>query len=49
VRDIEVTVLSDGCAAFSVELHRTSIDALRPVAKVMSVDECTREFFGVGP
>ena len=49
VRDIEVTVLSDGCAAFSPELHRTSIDALRPVAKVMSVDDCTREFFGVGP
>lgn len=39
VRDIEVTVLSDGCAAFSPELHRVSIEALRPVAKIMSVAE----------
>ncbi len=46
VRDIEVTVLSDGCAAFSPDLHRTSIDALRPVAKVMSVAECESDLFG---
>jgi nicotinamidase-related amidase len=39
VRDIEVTVLSDGCAAFSPELHRVSIDGLRPVAKVASVGD----------
>ena len=39
VRDIEVTVLSDGCAAFSPDLHRTSIDALRPVAKIISIAE----------
>ena len=45
VRDIDVTVLSDGCAAFSPEVHRVSIDALRPVAKVMSVDECARALF----
>jgi len=45
VRDIEVTVLSDGCAAFSPELHRVSIDALRPVAKVMSVAECESVLF----
>ena len=46
VRDIEVTVLSDGCAAFSPDVHRTSVDALRPVAKVISVADCARELFG---
>ena len=38
VRDIEVTVLEDGCAAFSREMHETSLAALRPVAEV-----CTTE------
>jgi ureidoacrylate peracid hydrolase len=37
VRDIDVTVLSDGCAAFSPQLHQVSIDALRPVAKIIRV------------
>ncbi len=37
VRDIDVTVLEDGCAAFTPELHRTAIDALRPVAKISTV------------
>ena len=45
VRDIDVTVLSDGCAAFSPEVHRVSIDALRPVARVMSAEECMRALF----
>ncbi len=39
VRDIEVTVLSDGCAAATPELHRTAIEALRPVARVATVAE----------
>ena len=34
VRDFHATVLEDGCAAFSEEVHRVSIDALRPVASV---------------
>ncbi len=37
VRDIGVTVLEDGCAAFSQEMHRTSIEALGPVALVSTV------------
>jgi nicotinamidase-related amidase len=37
VRDIDCTVLEDGCAAFSDEIHRTAIDALRPVAKVATI------------
>ncbi len=37
VRDIETTVLEDGCAAFSPETHRTAIDALRPLGRVATV------------
>ncbi len=39
VRELEVTVLSDGCAASSPELHRTAIEALRPVARVADIAE----------
>jgi nicotinamidase-related amidase len=37
VREFQVTVLEDGCAAFSQELHDTAIAALRPVAEISSV------------
>ena len=43
VRDIDVTVLSDGCAAFSAEVHDTAIAALRPVARVATIAEAIRE------
>jgi nicotinamidase-related amidase len=43
VRDFEVTVLSDGCAAFSTEVHETAINALRPVAHVATVAEALAE------
>jgi ureidoacrylate peracid hydrolase len=43
VRDIETVVLEDGCAAFSPEVHKTAIDALRPVGRVASIAEITRE------
>jgi hypothetical protein len=46
VRDIEVKVLSDGSAACSPEVHSTSIEALRQVAKAMSVTYCQSDFFG---
>lgn len=39
VRDFEVTVLSDGCAAFDVATHDTAIAALRPVARITSISE----------
>jgi nicotinamidase-related amidase len=39
VRDFEVTVLEDGCAAFDAETHRTAIAALRPVARIATVAE----------
>ena len=37
VRDMDVTVLEDGCAAFTPDIHRTAIEALRPVAKVAAI------------
>jgi len=39
VRDIECTVLEDGCAAFSPEIHHAAIEGLRPVAKITTVAE----------
>lgn len=43
VRDFEVTVLSDGCAAFSAAVHATAIEALRPVCRVATVAEALAE------
>ena len=37
VRDFDVTVLEDGCAAFTPALHATAIEALRPVCRVASI------------
>ena len=39
VRDFDVTVLADGCAAFSPDVHETAIAALRPVARVATIAE----------
>ena len=37
VRDMDVTVLEDGCAAFTPEIHATAIAALRPVARIATI------------
>ncbi|MGG5811162.1 cysteine hydrolase [Falsiroseomonas sp. CW058] len=37
VREFDVTVLEDGCAAFTQDLHDTAIAALRPVARISTV------------
>lgn len=37
VREFHVTVLEDGCAAFTRELHETAIAALRPVAEISTI------------
>ena len=37
VREFEVTVLEDGCAAFSEPVHRAAIEGLRPVAEIATV------------
>ena len=39
VREFEVTVLEDGCAAFTDELHRAAIEGMRPVAAITTVAE----------
>ncbi|WP_165224284.1 cysteine hydrolase family protein [Affinirhizobium pseudoryzae] len=43
VRDFDVTVLSDGCAAFSPDVHETAIAALKPVCRVATIAEVTTE------
>ena len=37
VREFQVTVLEDGCAAFTQELHDSAIASLRPVAEISTV------------
>lgn len=46
VRDIETVVLSDGCAAFSDDVHQTAIDALRPVSRIATIAEMRQELDG---
>ncbi|SIQ95357.1 Nicotinamidase-related amidase [Rhizobium sp. RU35A] len=43
VRDFDVTVLSDGCAAFSADVHETAIAALRPVCRVATIADMLTE------
>jgi nicotinamidase-related amidase len=43
VRDLEVAVIEDGCAAFSAETHRAAIEALRPVARIVTVADLLAE------
>lgn len=39
VREFAVTVLEDGCAAFTDELHRTAIEGMRSVARITTIAE----------
>lgn len=43
VRDFDCTVLADGCAAFSDELHSAAIEGLRPVAKMSTIAEALND------
>jgi ureidoacrylate peracid hydrolase len=43
VRDFDVTVLDDGCAAFSPTTHATAIEALRPVCRIATISDAVRE------
>jgi nicotinamidase-related amidase len=43
VREFHCTVIEDGCAAFSRELHNAAIEGLRPVAKVITVADAIAE------
>ncbi len=46
VREFEVTLLEDGCAAFSDALHRAAIEGLRPVAAVATVAQALASLSG---
>jgi ureidoacrylate peracid hydrolase len=43
VRDIECTLLEDGCAAFARDVHQTAIDGLRPVARIATIAKVTQD------
>jgi ureidoacrylate peracid hydrolase len=43
VRDFDTTVLADGCAAFTADVHATAIEALRPVCRIASIAEMMAE------
>lgn len=46
VREFEVTLLEDGCAAFSDALHRAAVEGLRPVAAVTTVAQALASLSG---
>ena len=43
VREFELTVLEDGCAAFSDAVHRAAIEGLRPVAGISTIAKALEE------
>ncbi|QCK86893.1 cysteine hydrolase [Phreatobacter aquaticus] len=46
VRDFHVTVIEDGCAAFTPQVHAEAIAGLKPVARIATVAELIREIGG---
>jgi ureidoacrylate peracid hydrolase len=42
VREFDCTVIEDGCAAFSDQLHRSSIENLRSIAQIQSIADLMR-------
>ena len=44
VREFHCSVIADGCAAFSREVHDAAIEGLRPVAKVITIADAIRDF-----
>jgi nicotinamidase-related amidase len=44
VREFHCTVIADGCAAFSADLHEAALEGLHPVAKVISIADAMRDF-----
>jgi nicotinamidase-related amidase len=43
VREFDCTVIADGCAAFSEDVHRAAIEGLRPVARIVTITEAMRD------
>jgi ureidoacrylate peracid hydrolase len=46
VREFDCTIIEDGCAAFSEDLHRAAIEGLRPVAKISTIADVTTSLEG---
>jgi nicotinamidase-related amidase len=46
VREFEIVVLEDGCAAFSDTVHRAAIEGLRSVAAISTVADAMRAISG---
>jgi ureidoacrylate peracid hydrolase len=49
VRELDCTVLEDGCAAFSDDMHRATIDGLRTVARVATIGEAMGQIEAMQP
>ena len=43
VRDYEVIILEDGCAAFSEEVHADTIASLSTISRIATIDEIIKE------
>lgn len=46
VREFDCTVIEDGCAAFSDDVHRAAIEGLQPVAKITTIAEVLQTLAG---
>jgi ureidoacrylate peracid hydrolase len=44
VREFHCTVIADGCAAFSPDVHNAAIEGLKPVAKVITITDAMATF-----
>jgi nicotinamidase-related amidase len=44
VREFHCTVIEDGCAAFSEDVHRAAVAGLRPVATITTITEAMQAF-----
>jgi ureidoacrylate peracid hydrolase len=44
VRELHCTVIEDGCAAFTEDVHRAAIEGLRPVAAITTIAEAMTSF-----
>jgi nicotinamidase-related amidase len=44
VREFHCTVIEDGCAAFSEDVHRAAVAGLRPVATITTIAEAIQTF-----
>ena len=47
VREFDCTVIEDGCAAFSDDVHRAAIEGLRPIAQITTIANMLK-FFAEG-